>query len=115
MSDENLAGSWQYGIPVTRQFRAHRSRLEKSFRLSVFVYTASAVKFYAPLFEIWVSFRVKRSSHASSDSPVTAACTAQKLLLNACEIVVYGEKPSTSPPAFDIDRPLPAYCISPKI
>ena len=47
--------------------------------------------FYAPLFEIWVSFRVKRSSHAPSDSPVTAACTAQKLLLNACEIVVYGE------------------------
>jgi hypothetical protein len=26
-----------------------------------------------------------------ADSPVTAACTAQKLLLNACEIVVYGE------------------------
>ena len=45
-------------------------------------------QFYAPLFEIWVSFRVKRSSHAPSDSPVTAACTAQKLLLNACEIVV---------------------------
>ena len=47
--------------------------------------------FYAPLFEIWRSFRVKRSSHAPSDSPVTAACTAQKLFLNACEIVVYGE------------------------
>jgi hypothetical protein len=41
---KNLAGSWQHGIPVTRQFRAHRSRLEKSFRLSVFVCTAFAVQ-----------------------------------------------------------------------
>ncbi len=41
---KNLAGSWQCDKPFTRQFRAHRSRLQKSCRLSVFVNTASAVQ-----------------------------------------------------------------------
>jgi hypothetical protein len=55
----------------------------------IFARTAELVTVTLPLLSpVNLSKTFYASSHASSDSPVTAACTAQKLLLNACEIVV---------------------------